>query len=129
MSENKDKQRQDSGCGDPVHPSVLLARFLTKNGISMYFLAKRTGIPADVISRLVRGERAFTADTAYRIGKVLSIPERKNLLLSQAFWELAMVAKQTDKYSKLTPITKSELDAQKKTIRRKPNDANISKFS
>ena len=129
MSENKDKQRQDSGCGDPVHPSVLLARFLTKNGISMYFLAKRTGIPADVISRLVRGERAFTADTAYRIGKVLSIPERKNLLLSQAFWELAMVAKQTDKYSKLTPNTKSELDAQKKTIRRKPNYANISKFS
>lgn len=129
MSENKDKQRQDSGCGDPVHPSVLLARFLTKNGISMYFLAKRTGIPADVISRLVRGERAFTANTAYRIGKVLSIPERKNLLLSQAFWELAMVAKQTDKYSKLTPITKSELDAQKKTIRRKPNYANISKFS
>ena len=129
MSENKDKQRQDSGCGDPVHPSVLLARFLTKNGISMYFLAKRTGIPADVISRLVRGERAFTADTAYRIGKVLSIPERKNLLLSQAFWELAMVAKQTDTYSKLTPITKSELDAQKKTIRRKPNYANISKFS
>ena len=129
MSENKDKQRQDSGCGDPVHPSVLLARFLTKNGISMYFFAKRTGIPADVISRLVRGERAFTADTAYRIGKVLSIPERKNLLLSQAFWELAMVAKQTDKYSKLTPITKSELDAQKKTIRRKPNYANISKFS
>lgn len=129
MSENKDKQRQDSGCGDPVHPSVLLARFLTKNGISMYFLAKRTGIPADVISRLVRGERAFTADTAYRIGKVLSIPERKNLLLSQAFWELAMVTKQTDKYSKLTPITKSELDAQKKTIRRKPNYANISKFS
>lgn len=129
MSENKDKQRQDSGCGDPVHPSVLLARFLTKNGISMYFLAKRTGIPADVISCLVRGERAFTADTAYRIGKVLSIPERKNLLLSQAFWELAMVAKQTDKYSKLTPITKSELDAQKKTIRRKPNYANISKFS
>lgn len=129
MSENKDKQRQDSGCGDPVHPSVLLARFLTKNGISMYFLAKRTGIPADVISRLVRGERAFTADTAYRIGKVLSIPERKNLLLSQAFWELAMVAKQTDKYSKLTPITKSELDAQKKTIRRKPSYANISKFS
>lgn len=129
MSENKDKQRQDSGCGDPVHPSVLLARFLTKNGISMYFLAKRTGIPADVISRLVRGERAFTADTAYRIGKVLSIPERKNLLLSQAFWELAMVAKQTDKYSKLTPITKSELDAQKKTIRRKPNYVNISKFS
>ena len=129
MSENKDKQRQDSGCGDPVHPSVLLARFLTKNGISMYFLAKRTGIPADVISRLVRGKRAFTADTAYRIGKVLSIPERKNLLLSQAFWELAMVAKRTDKYSKLTPITKSELDAQKKTIRRKPNYANISKFS
>lgn len=129
MSENKDKQRQDSGCGDPVHPSVLLARFLTKNGISMYFLAKRTGIPADVISRLVRGERAFTADTAYRIGKVLSIPERKNLLLSQAFWELAMIAKQTDKYSKLTPITKSELDAQKKTIRVKPDYTNISRFS
>ena len=129
MSENKDKQRQDSGCGDPVHPSVLLARFLTKNGISMYFLAKRTGIPADVISRLVRGERAFTADTAYRIGKVLSIPERKNLLLSQAFWELAMVAKQTGKYSKLTPITKSELDAQKKTIRVKPDYTNISRFS
>lgn len=129
MNKHNNNQKVNLEHDNPVHPSVLLGRFLTKNGISMYFLAKRTGISADVISRLVRGKRAFTADTAYRIGKVLSIPERKNLLLSQAFWELAMVTKRTDKYSKLTLITKSELDAQKKTIRRKPNYANISKFS
>ena len=129
MNKHNNNQKVNLEHDNPVHPSVLLGRILTKNGISMYFLAKRTGISADVISRLVRDKRAFTADTAYRIGKVLSIPERKNLLLSQAFWELAMVAKRTDKYSKLTPITKSELDAQKKTIRRKPNYANISKFS
>ena len=119
MNKHNNNQKVNLEHDNPVHPSVLLGRFLTKNGISMYFLAKRTGISADVISRLVRGKRAFTADTAYRIGKVLSIPERKNLLLSQAFWELAMVAKRTDKYSKLTPITKSELDAQKENHKEK----------
>ncbi len=129
MNKHNNNQKVNLEHANPVHPSVLLGRFLTKNGISMYFLAKRTGISADVISRLVRGKRAFTADTAYRIGKVLCIPERKNLLLSQAFWEFSEVAKQTDKYSKLTPITMSELTAQKKTIRRKPNYVNISKFS
>lgn len=129
MSKYNNNQNVDLEHANLVHPSVLLGNFLTKNGISMYFLAKRTGISADVISRLVRGKRAFTADTAYRIGKVLCIPERKNLLLSQALWEFAEVAKQTDKYSKLPPITKSELADQKKTIREKPNYTNISKFS
>ena len=52
----------------PVHPGeILSAEFLDPLGISMYRLAKDTQMPADRVGRLVRGTRAFTADTALRL--------------------------------------------------------------
>jgi len=52
----------------PVHPGeILRAEFLDPLGISMYRLAKDTQMPADRVGRLVRGTRAFTADTALRL--------------------------------------------------------------
>ncbi len=52
----------------PIHPGeVLNHEFLEPLGISMYLLAKDTGMPADRIGRLVRGTRAFSADTALRL--------------------------------------------------------------
>ena len=51
-----------------VHPGeILRAEFLDPLGISMYRLAKDTQMPADRVGRLVRGTRAFTADTALRL--------------------------------------------------------------
>jgi addiction module HigA family antidote len=51
-----------------VHPGeILREEFLVPLGISMYRLAKDTGMPADRIGRHVRGTRAFSADTALRL--------------------------------------------------------------
>ena len=52
----------------PVHPGeILREEFLVPLGISMYRLAKDTGMPADRVGRLVHGTRAFSADTALRL--------------------------------------------------------------
>jgi addiction module HigA family antidote len=52
----------------PVHPGeILREEFLVPLGISMYRLAKDTGMPADRVGRLVQGTRAFSADTALRL--------------------------------------------------------------
>lgn len=54
----------------PVHPGkILLLEFLEPLGISMYRLAKDTGMPADRVGRLVKGTRAVTADTALRLAR------------------------------------------------------------
>jgi addiction module HigA family antidote len=51
-----------------VHPGeILRAEFLEPLGVTKYRLAKDTGMPADRVGRLVRGTRAFTADTALRL--------------------------------------------------------------
>ena len=54
----------------PIHPGEILnEEFLRPMGISNYRLAKDTGMPADRVGRLVRGSRAFSADTALRLAR------------------------------------------------------------
>ena len=54
----------------PVHPGeILLLEFLEPLGITMYRLAKDTGMPADRVGRLVKGTRSFSADTALRLAR------------------------------------------------------------
>jgi len=54
----------------PVHPGeVLEAEFLEPMGITMYRLAKETGMPADRVGRIVRGTRAITGETALRLAR------------------------------------------------------------
>jgi addiction module HigA family antidote len=54
----------------PVHPGeILRTEFLEPLGISMYRLARDTGMPADRVGRLVKGTRAFTGDTALRLAR------------------------------------------------------------
>jgi len=51
-----------------VHPGEVLAEdFLKPLGLSQYRLAKDIRVPALRISQIVRGQRAITADTAYRL--------------------------------------------------------------
>jgi addiction module HigA family antidote len=55
---------------DPIHPGeILLEEFLNPMGISQYRLAKDIGVPAMRINKIVRGERAITADTALRLAR------------------------------------------------------------
>lgn len=54
----------------PIHPGeILQEEFLTPLGISQYRLAQDIGVPAMRISKIVRGERGISADTALRLAR------------------------------------------------------------
>lgn len=54
----------------PIHPGeILQEEFLAPLGISQYRLAQDIGVPAMRISKIVRGERGISADTALRLAR------------------------------------------------------------
>ena len=54
----------------PIHPGeILLEEFLKPMGISQYRLAHDIGVPPMRISKIIRGERGITADTALRLAR------------------------------------------------------------
>jgi len=54
----------------PIHPGeILQEEFLVPMGISRYRLAQDIGVPAMRISKIVRGERGISADTALRLAR------------------------------------------------------------
>lgn len=56
------------------HPGVILQEeFLIPYNISSYKLSQATGIPESGISKIKKGNRAFTADTSARIGKAFGM--------------------------------------------------------
>lgn len=107
MNTNHDVNQSES-------PHKFLAHLLADRKITIYTLAKESKLTPDVVSRLVNGKRAFTPDTACRIGKALEIPPENNLLLMQAKFNFAAVASD-EKYKSITPI-KSDPSRRKKTL-------------
>jgi len=56
-----------------IHPGeVLLEEFLRPMGISVYRLAKETGLSQTRLGQITRGERNITAETAVKIGRFLN---------------------------------------------------------
>jgi len=54
----------------PIHPGeILLEEFLKPMGISQYRLAHDIGVPPMRISKIVRGQRGISADTALRLAR------------------------------------------------------------
>jgi addiction module HigA family antidote len=54
----------------PIPPGeILREEFMRPLGITITALARDLAVPANRISQLVRGKRAFSADTALRLGK------------------------------------------------------------
>ena len=54
----------------PIHPGeILQEEFLQPMGISQYRLAQEIGVPTMRISKIVRGERGISADTALRLAR------------------------------------------------------------
>ena len=50
---------------DPIHPGeILKEEFLAPYGLSATAFAKRLGVPANRITRIIAGNSAITADTA-----------------------------------------------------------------
>lgn len=56
-----------------IHPGeVLQEEFLGPMGISVYRLAKETGLSQTRLGQIIRGERNITAETAIKIGRFLN---------------------------------------------------------
>jgi addiction module HigA family antidote len=56
-----------------IHPGeVLQEEFLAPMGISVYRLAKETGLSQTRLGQVIRGERNITAETAVKIGRFLN---------------------------------------------------------
>lgn len=57
-----------------IHPGdVLKEEFLIPMSISVYKLAKETGLSQTRLWQIIRGERSVTAETALKLGKFFSI--------------------------------------------------------
>ncbi len=54
---------------EPIHPGETLREDLEALGMSAAELARRIGVPADRIARILDGRRAVTSDTARRLGR------------------------------------------------------------
>jgi addiction module HigA family antidote len=58
-----------------IHPGeVLKEEFLEPMGISVYRLAKETGLSQTRIGQIIKGERSITAETAVKLGKFFGVP-------------------------------------------------------
>jgi len=79
---------------DPIPPGeILREEFMRPLGITVSALAREIGVPANRISQIVNGKRAFSADTALRLGKYFGMSPEIWLDL-QSEYELR-VARQT----------------------------------
>jgi addiction module HigA family antidote len=80
---------------DPIPPGeVLREEFMRPLGISVTALARDIAVPANRISQLVNGKRAFSADTALRLGKYFGVSPEIWLDL-QSDYELRLARRTT----------------------------------
>ncbi len=57
-----------------AHPGeILLKEFITPNGLSVYRVAKDTGLAQPTLQLIVTGKRSITAETALRLGLYFGI--------------------------------------------------------
>lgn len=82
---------------------ILLEEFLRPYGVSQYELAKRIGVDEARISRIVRGRRAITADTALRLAAFFGTTPQFWLRLQEAY-DLAR-ARAAHAYAEITPLS------------------------
>ncbi len=80
-----------------IHPGeVLKEEFLDPMGITVYRIAKETGLSQTRIGQIIRGERGITAETALKIGKFLGTGPEFWMNL-QTLYDLEEVARQKSK--------------------------------
>ena len=83
---------------DPIPPGeILREEFMRPLGITVSALAREIGVPANRISQIVNGKRAFSADTALRLGKYFGMSAEIWLDL-QSEYELRLARQTTWKH-------------------------------
>ena len=80
---------------DPIPPGeILREEFMRPLDITVSALARDIGVPANRISQIVNGKRAFSADTALRLGKYFGVSPEIWLDL-QSEYELRLARRTT----------------------------------
>jgi addiction module HigA family antidote len=83
---------------DPIPPGeILREEFMRPLGITISALAREIAVPANRISQIVNGKRAFSADTALRLGKYFGMSPEIWLDL-QSEYELRLARQTTWKH-------------------------------
>jgi addiction module HigA family antidote len=73
---------------EPTHPGeVLLEEFLKPLEMTQVTAADKMGIPLNRLNEIIRGKRGVTADTAWRLSKLLKTSPEFWMNL-QTTWEL-----------------------------------------
>jgi antitoxin HigA-1 len=91
---------------DPIPPGeILREEFMRPLGITVSALAREIGVPANRISQIVNGKRAFSADTALRLGKYFGMSPEIWLDL-QSEYELRLARQTTWKHVEPTVRTR-----------------------
>ena len=71
----------------PVHPGEILGEEIDELGVSASALSEALGVPVGRVTRILRGRRAVTADTALRLARYFGTTPQLWLNL-QRTWEL-----------------------------------------
>jgi antitoxin HigA-1 len=78
---------------EPLHPGLILREDLEDASVSIQEVARRMGVPANRLSRIIRGERGITADTALRLSALWGTSARYWMNL-QSLYELDLAQQQ-----------------------------------
>lgn len=94
----------------PIHPGeILKAEFLDELDMTPYALAQRLGVPTNRITKIVKGERSITADTALRLARFFGTSPEFWLNLQNRYelqtTETPAVARQMEKIEPLAAAT------------------------
>jgi addiction module HigA family antidote len=90
----------------PIPPGeILREEFMRPLGITVSALAREIGVPPNRISQIVNGKRAFSADTALRLGKYFGMSPEIWLDL-QSEYELRLARQTTWKQVEPTVRTR-----------------------
>ena len=74
----------------PIHPGEILKEDLVEAGISINELARSISVPPNRLTRIIRGERGISADTAVRLATFWGTSARYWMNL-QALYQLDLV--------------------------------------
>lgn len=93
----------------PIHPGEILEEeFLKPMEISHYRLAKDIGVPQTRISKIIKGERGITPDTALRLSRYFDVTAEFWMNL-QANYDLSITRKKVGKIieKEVRPVEKA----------------------
>ena len=92
----------------PAHPGkLLLEEFIEPMGLTVYRVAKDSGIPQSSLAAVVSGHRSISPETAVRLGLYFGLDAQFWLNL-QTRYELMMIEDSLDKIAKeVHPLPKA----------------------